>query len=69
MIPLMFLVKDVCFPEIFWSKNWPRPQRLTVVAKFLSPDREIVSRFGDCLPFGDMSLAVNSKINILSLGW
>ena len=27
-----------------------------MVAKFLSPDREIVSRFGDCLPFGDMSL-------------
>ena len=32
---------------------------LTVVAKFLSPDREIVSRFRDCLPFGDMSLAEN----------
>ena len=29
-----------------------------MVAKFLSPDREIVSGFGDCLPFGDMSLAV-----------
>ena len=29
-----------------------------MVAKFLSPDSEIVSRFGDCLPFGDMSLAV-----------
>ena len=32
-----------------------------MVAKFLSPDREIVSRFGDCLPFGDMSLAVYTK--------
>ena len=31
-----------------------------MVAKFLSPDREIVSRFGDCLPFSDMSLAVYS---------
>ena len=58
IIPLMFHVKDVSFPKFLWSEDWPKPQpfgkqnrklmrNLTVVAKFLSPDREVVSQFGD----------------------
>ena len=40
-----------------------------MVEKFLSPHREIGSRFGDCLPFGDMSLAVPIHVAIVGLLW
>ena len=66
----MFHVEDVSFPAFLWFKDWPKPQPflkqsrklvrgLTMGVTFLSPDREIVTQFGDCLLFGDMCLLYN----------